>query len=178
MRWAFWRKPPPVALAAQPASAAPSRFPALAALVGATALAALVPTVQRWEGREHRAYRDIVGVWTICDGDTKNVRPGQVATEAECDVRLERQLIAHAKPVLKCVPALRDRPYALAASASLAYNIGPAGFCRSTAARRFNAGNWRGGCDAFLMWNRAGGRVIRGLTNRRKSERLICLRDA
>lgn len=125
-----------------------------------------------------KAYADIVGVLTICDGDTKGVRPGMVETEAGCTARLERQLVAHAKPVLSCVPALRDerRTNQLVASVSLAYNIGTAGFCRSTAARRFNAGNWRGGCDAFLLWNKAGGRPVRGLTLRRERERALCLK--
>ena len=125
-----------------------------------------------------RAYRDLVGVVTICDGDTNNVRMGQVETQAGCTARLERQLVAHAKPVLACVPALAHpaRQSQLVASVSLAYNIGTTGFCRSTAARRFNAGNWRGGCDAFLMWNRAGGRVVRGLTLRRERERALCLK--
>lgn len=124
------------------------------------------------------AYADIVGVWTICDGDTKNVRPGMVETQAGCRDRLERQLIAHAKPVLRCVPDLArpERQNQLVASVSLAYNIGTSGFCRSTAARRFNAGNWRGGCDAFLMWNKAGGRVVRGLALRRERERALCLK--
>jgi lysozyme len=161
-----------------------SRYPALAAIIGVAAAAILVPTVSQWEGRELRAYRDVVGVLTICDGDTNNVRPGQVATEAECDARLERQLIAHATPILEgfggkpCAPSLKDKPNALAASASLAYNIGVASYCRSTAARRFRAGDIAGGCDAFLMWRFAGGREIRGLLNRRKAERTICLRDA
>ena len=153
-------------------------FLGLIALIGAGAAAILVPTVQQWEGREHVPYQDIVKVWTVCDGDTSNVVPGQVQTDAQCDARLERQLIAHAKPVLACVPQLKDKPNALAASVSLAYNIGTTGFCRSTAAARFRAGNVRGGCDAFLAWRYAGGREIRGLLNRRKSERLICLRDA
>lgn len=124
------------------------------------------------------AYADIVGVWTICDGDTKNVRPGMVETQAGCRDRLERQLVAHAKPVLSCVPDLArpERQNQLVASVSLAYNIGTRGFCRSTAARRFNAGNWRGGCDAFLMWNKAGGRVVRGLVLRRERERALCLK--
>jgi lysozyme len=125
-----------------------------------------------------RAYADIVGVQTICDGDTKGVRAGMVETEAGCTARLERQLLAHAAPVLKCVPALGrpERQSQLVASVSLAYNIGTGGFCRSTAARRFNAGDWRGGCDAFLMWNRAGGRPVRGLTLRRQRERALCLK--
>lgn len=164
--------------AKDPAPPAPSRFPALTALIGAAAVLVAVPTVQGWEGRENVPYRDIVGIWTVCDGDTKNVVPGQRQSDAQCDARLERQLIAHARPVLACVPSLKDRPNALAASVSLAYNIGPSGFCRSTAAKRLRAGNVRGGCDAFLMWNKAGGRVVRGLDRRRRAEREICLRDA
>jgi lysozyme len=171
---------------------------ALVALVGATAAAALAVMIPHDEsGRkvnasvtpagdlvvDHvsgpqylRAYADIVGVWTICDGDTKNVRPGMVETEAGCAKRLERQLIAHAKPVLACVPGLKGRDNQLVASVSLAYNIGTSGFCGSTAARRFNAGDWRGGCDAFLRWNKAGGREVRGLTLRRQRERALCLK--
>jgi lysozyme len=54
----------------------------------------------------------------------------------------------------------------------------PAGFCGSTAARRFRAGDVRGGCDAFLAWNKAGGRVVAGLAKPAPAERQICLRDA
>lgn len=170
----FWRREKPQP-ASQPKSSA--KFAGLTALIGAAAAAVLIPTVQQWEGTRYVPYRDVVGVLTVCTGDTKNVVPGRRYTKAECEERLERQLIAHAKPVLQCVPMLRDHPNALAASASLAYNVGPSAFCRSTVARRFNAGNIRGGCDAMLMWKYAGGRVVRGLVNRRNAERLICLKD-
>lgn len=153
------------------------RFPALAALIGAACCAVAVPTVQGWEGRELVPYQDIVGIWTVCDGDTKGVDPRAVQTHAQCDARLERQLIAHAKPVLACVPQIADRPNVLAASISLAYNIGPKAFCSSSAARYFRAGYYGEGCDRFLLWNKAGGRVVRGLARRRAAEREICLRD-
>jgi len=149
----------------------------LVALIGAGAALILVPFVGQWEGNELVPYKDIVGIWTNCQGNTKNVDPNKVMTPEECETVNEQQLIAHAKPVMACVPGLtRNRPNQLAASVSLAYNIGTTGFCRSTVARRFNAGNWRGGCDAFLMWDKAGGRRIRGLTRRRQAEREICLR--
>lgn len=173
---------------------------ALVALVGASAaiaLATMIPKdesgrtveatvteagelqVRHISGRQYlQAYADIVGVLTICDGDTQNVRRGMVETEEGCTKRLERQLVAHAEPVLRCVPALGrpEREHQLVASVSLAYNIGTGGFCRSTAARRFNAGDWRGGCDAFLMWRFAGGKEVRGLRLRRERERDLCLR--
>jgi lysozyme len=152
-----------------------AKYAALTALIGAGAVAVLVPEVQRWEGYREVPYKDIVGIATVCWGDTKNVQGPQ--TRAQCEERLERQLIAHAKPVVECVPGLTRKPNATAAAVSLAYNIGTAGFCRSTVARRFNQGRWREGCDAMLLWNKAGGRVVRGLVNRRNAERKICLRD-
>lgn len=149
----------------------------LAALIGAAAALLLAPMVQKYEGRRNVPYKDIVGIWTVCDGDTKNVTPGQRQTNAECDARLEQQLIAHAKPVMDCVPVLANHPNQLAASVSLAYNIGPSGFCRSTVAKRFNQRQWAAACDAFLAWNKAGGRAVDGLTRRRQGERAVCLRE-
>jgi lysozyme len=42
-------------------------------------------------------------------------------------------------------------------------------------ARKFNSGDVQGACDAFLLWDKAGGIRWRGLTNRRKAERSLCL---
>lgn len=177
--------PPPSATVAPPKpverptpGAKPNpKFAGLIAVIGAAATAIAVPIVQQWEGTELVPYRDVVGIWTVCTGDTKNVEPGRAYTKAECEERLERQLIAHAKPVVACVPQLKDNPNALAASVSLAYNIGPTAFCRSSLATKFRQGDIKGGCDGFLAWRFAGGREIRGLVNRRNSERQICLRD-
>lgn len=158
----------------------PARLPRLVGMIGIAAAAIVAPFVSSWESgdKEHLvAYRDIVGVWTICDGDTANVKPGMVETPAGCEVRYDRQLTAHAGPVLACTPGLKGHPDQLAAAISLAYNIGTTGYCRSTVARRFNAGDWPGACDAFLMWNKAGGRVVQGLVNRRRAERDLCRKD-
>lgn len=154
-----------------------ARGTALTILLGsAVAAAGLMASIPQDEGERLGAYRDIVGIWTICNGDTSGVQPGQVATKAECQERLERQLVAHASPVIACTPGLKGRDNQAWAAVSLAYNIGTGAYCRSTVARRFNAGDWRGGCDAFLMWNKAGGRVIRGLDDRRRRERAICMK--
>lgn len=160
----------------------PPRKGTLAALVGTAAAALLMIVVPQFEGTETRAYRDIAGVWTICNGDTANVRPGQVESVQGCQVRLARQLEAHAAPVLACVPQLKapGRDQQRAAAVSLAYNIGTAAFCRSTTAARFRASDWRGGCDAMMAWNKArvNGRLVpvKGLTTRRAAERAICLK--
>ncbi|MGZ8347245.1 MAG: lysozyme [Allosphingosinicella sp.] len=152
----------------------------LAALIGLPAAGALMAAIAAFEGYAPQPYADLAGIPTVCWGDTAKVEPGRTYSRAECEARLERQALAHVAPVLECVPQLRGRDSQLIAAGSLAYNIGPRAFCRSTAARRFRTGDWRGGCNAFMAWNKAhvGGRLVevRGLTHRRRIERDLCLR--
>lgn len=160
-------------------AAAPTPKPkkTLIGLIGAGAAAALTATLVLWEGNAPVGYVDIAGVPTACFGDTNNVVVGKRYSDAECRQRLEDQAIKHVEPVLACTPSLRGHDDQLVAAASLAYNIGTGAYCKSTVDRRFDAGDWKGACDAFLMWNRAGGKVVRGLQNRRQYERNICLKN-
>lgn len=126
-----------------------------------------------------RAYRDVVGVWTICDGLTAGVKAGATETREGCMRRLEAELVDVAEHMILCVPTLREpgRDYQRWAIVSLAYNAGWSAICSSSAARHFRARDWRAGCDAILLWDRAGRplRRLRGLTLRRQRERQICL---
>ena len=121
------------------------------------------------------AYRDIIGVPTACDGITSGVRLGMTFKPVQCDAMLERELIAHAAPIVKCVPKLYGRAHQIIAAVSLTYNIGTGGFCKSSIAKLWNAGHWRAGCDRFALFDKAGGRVVRGLVLRRARERAECL---
>ncbi|KVE34285.1 lysozyme [Burkholderia sp. TSV86] len=153
----------------------------LAGVVGAAAAALLVSMVPRFEGLELVARADPIGIITACYGDTKDVHAGQRFTLDKCRARLEQRLVEHAEPVLRCTPGLKGHAYQLAAAVSFAYNVGPAAYCGSTAAKRFNAGDWRGGCRALnesdngrLQWVTAGGHVLPGLVKRRAEERALC----
>jgi lysozyme len=142
-----------------------------AVMAGASAL------IGQWEGLRERPYRDLVGIATVCYGETRV--PMRRYTRAECDMLLATALRDDLAPsLLRIVPTLADRPGPFVASLSLAWNIGAGAYARSTVARRFRAGDWRGGCDAFLMWNKAGGKVIAGLARRRAAERRLCLAGA
>jgi lysozyme len=147
----------------------------LKATVGATAAALLLSYVPQFEGVILRGYKDPIGIVTACSGHTLTAVLGRPYTEAECQVLLEQDLVEHAGPVLECVPDLAGHPYQLASSVSLAFNIGTPKFCRSTAAKRFNAGDWPGACDAMTWWRKAGGVVYPGLVKRRSIERDLCL---
>jgi lysozyme len=131
-------------------------------------------TIQHVRGKQYlTAYRDIVGIPTICDGDTKGVRMGMTVTPEECNRRLESQLIAHAEPIIKCAPGLYGRPNQAIAVVSLGYNIGTTGVCRSSVVAKINAGDWAGASNAILLYNRAGEKVNRGLAARRAREKAI-----
>lgn len=145
----------------------------LTASIGAAALG-LIAVVSQFEGKSNDPYLDIVNVPTVCYGETQTEM--RYYSDAECEDMLAGSLVKYADAVLKRNPELKGHDAQVLAASSLTYNIGQSAYSRSTVARRFSQGRWREACDAFLMWNKAGGRPIRGLTIRRKKEREICLR--
>lgn len=144
-----------------------------------TVMAAAVALVGAWEGVRTLAYRDIVGVPTVCFGETRGVKMGDRYTMEECRTMLGDALVEFETGMRKCLSnpdAIPDKPYV--AFLSLSYNIGTGAFCKSTVARKANAGDIRGACNAIPAWNKAGGKVVKGLVNRRAEEREICLQGA
>lgn len=167
----------------QPAPAArdgarPGKKTIAGVMGGAAIAAALMGALTTLEGNKNVGYRDIVGIPTNCMGNTRNVVVGKYYPPAECDRINEEQAVAHAEIVRKCTPRIEGNQ--LQAAVLLAYNIGGSAYCKSTVARRFNAArtnaDLRAACDGFLAWNRAGGRVIKGLVNRRAFERSLCVK--
>jgi len=127
-------------------------------------------------------YRDSVGVPTICYGATAadHVDLSKVYTKAQCEDMLGKDLPKYDAPLKRCLkpevynalPAHRH-----AALVSLSYNVGGSAVCHSSIVRYLNSGNVKAACDAFLLYDRAGGRVLQGLVNRRQSERALCLQE-
>ncbi|XHB99340.1 lysozyme [Nitratireductor sp. ac15] len=145
-------------------------------LVGGV-LAAAIAFVGGWEGLRLYSYKDVVGVWTACYGETRGIKPGMKFTKAQCDKQFAARLVEFETGMRRCLKQPDTLPQeTYLAFLSLSYNIGTNAFCRSTVVRRANSGNLRGACDAMTMWNRGGGRVIQGLVNRRADERKLCLK--
>lgn len=131
-----------------------------------------------FEGLRTVAYMDPVGIPTYCFGETQRsdgsrVQIGDRATIDECKEMLVERVQEFGAGVDGCVigPLMPDRK---AAYTSLAYNIGIGAFCKSSIARKHNTGDLAGACDAFLLYNKAGGVVWPGLNKRREKEREIC----
>lgn len=107
--------------------------------------------------------------WTIGWGATgPGIGPGSVWTQQQCNARLESDVARHARDV---AIALGDAPTTQAqfdALVSFHYNTGA--IARSTLLRRHLAGDYRAAAEEFARWNRAGGRVLKGLVRRRAAE--------
>lgn len=141
------------------------------------ALPLALTLIKGFEGCRLKAYRDIVGVWTIGWGETLGVKPGMVWTQEQADAQLERRVTAFMAKVLAACPQLHlEPPQRLAACTSLAYNIGIGGFTASSVCRLTKRGEYARAADSFLLWNKAGGRVIAGLARRRRAERALFLK--
>lgn len=154
----------------------------LAAVVGTFAAAALLAVVARFEGLEQTPYLDPVGILTVCYGDTNDIEQRRYST-AECKLRLDRQLVAHGEPVLRCTPQISGNDYFTIAAISFAYNIGANAYCNSDAAKYFRAGEFAKACRSINesdsgkpQWVTAKGKVLPGLVKRRAEERAICER--
>lgn len=149
--------------------------------IGATAGALSIATavVSQFEGYRPSAYRDPVGIPTICYGHTATARMGQTHSQARCEELLAGDL-GHAFDTLERHTARPQPPKRKAALASFIYNVGEGAFARSTLRKKLNAGNVRGACNELTRWVYADGRKLRGLVKRRAAERKLCLaeRDA
>jgi lysozyme len=127
------------------------------------------------EGNVLTAYRDSVGIWTIGCGHTSaagapKVVPGLKITAAESDEILSRDLAKFEAAVSNAVRILLNQNE-LDALVSLAFNIGGGAFANSTLVRKLNAGDRAGAANQFLVWDKAGGKILKGLSTRREAER-------
>ena len=125
------------------------------------------------EGYRGEAYRDAVGIPTIGFGETAGVKMGDKTTPVRSLVQLLKSTNRHADAIRKCI-AVPLYQHEFDAYVSLSYNIGPGAFCQSTLVKKLNAGDYAGACEEIKRWNRAGGKVLPGLTKRREQEYRLC----
>ena len=141
---------------------------------GATVTAVAVALITGFEGVRTVAYRDSVGVATVCIGETKNVHMGDHYTKQQCFDMLGARLPDYEQAMDKCLKhpdALPDASFV--ALLSFSYNLGTN--CAWSVYRDINAGNLSQGCLDMLGFDHAGGHVLAGLKTRREKESALCL---
>ena len=115
------------------------------------------------------AYQDVVGVWTIAYGFTKDVKEGDKMTKEEAEYVLQEEMIEYEGYIndLVEVPLEQNQFDALV---SWVYNLGSGNLQSSTMLRVLNEGKYDEVPAQIRRWNKAGGKVFDGLVRRREAE--------
>ena len=134
-----------------------------------------VDLVVSFEGYSSTPYRCAAGVWTIGFGTTRYPDGRRVTgddpecTREQAEAWLHHELEKCERAVIKyCKPYLNGMQRA--ALSSFVYNLGSGAFKASTLRRRINSNDWEDVPFQLSRWNKAGGRVLRGLSRRRTAE--------
>ena len=137
-----------------------------------------VNLIKEFEGLRLNAYRDPVGIPTIGYGHTKSVKMGQSITKNEAETLLRKDLDTKYFPYVKKLPTFKSLNQNQTDSlVSFVYNLGSGAIGSSTGiGKALRNKDWRKAADELLKWNRAGGKVLKGLVRRRKKERELFLK--
>ena len=148
-----------------------------------TAIALASVLVAGFEGRRLHAYQDTGGVWTLCDGHTRGVKSGDIATPGQCDEYRKADLLEANAELDRCTSAqltVNQR----AAFIDFIYNIGGMKFCAGSVARKINSHDIKGACKAIGLYQFVAGKDCRlkgsncaGITKRRADEVALCWPD-
>jgi lysozyme len=142
---------------------------------GTIAAAVAISLIGGFEGYRSTAYQDVIGVWTACQGLTKGIKKGMTFTKSECDAKFIAAIQEHEEGMRGCLKtpdAIPIRTYI--AMVSLTYNIGVGGFCKSSLPRKLDQKLYSSACETLDSFNKAGGKIWAGLTNRRNKEKAFC----
>ncbi|MGE9796866.1 lysozyme [Acinetobacter baumannii] len=139
-----------------------------------------VDLISGFEDTRFKAYDDGVGIWTIGTGTTVypngvKVKQGDTCTPEQAKAYFKHDLAKFEKTVNESVtvPLNQNQFDALV---SLTYNIGSGAFNNSTLLKKLNKGDYQGAAEQFLVWNKADGKVMKGLVRRREAERALFLK--
>jgi lysozyme len=138
--------------------------------------------IKHYEGLRTKAYLDSVGVATIGYGHTKGVKLGMMITETKAEELLKQDLEYFENKVLDLVKVnlLQNQFDALV---SFVFNVGEGNLKKSTLLKKLNKTIYfrqqelEDIANEFLKWDKAGGKVLPGLTKRRQAERMMFLKS-
>jgi lysozyme len=136
--------------------------------------------IKYFEGLRTKAYLDSVGIPTIGYGHTKGVKLGMMITETKAEELLKKDLEYFENKVLDLVKVnlLQNQFDALV---SFTFNLGEGSLKKSTLLKKLNSTVFfrkeelESIANEFLKWNKAGGKVLTGLTKRRIAEKMMFL---
>ena len=128
-----------------------------------------IELIKQFEGCRLKAYQDSVGVWTIGYGHTESVEEGMEISQHQADIMLGSDLVKYANYINEYVTVSLN-PNQFDALTSWVYNLGPGNLKSSTMLKVLNEGNYDDVPFQIKRWNKAGGKVLKGLVRRREAE--------
>ena len=128
-----------------------------------------IELIKYFEGCELEAYKCAAGGWTIGYGHIKGVTPESVITQEQAEQMLGEELNEYESYINDMVttPLSQNQFDALV---SWVYNLGGGNLKASTLLKVLNSGDFNGVPAQLMRWNKAGGKVLEGLTRRRQAE--------
>lgn len=152
-----------------------ARWVVAALSVSAAGLASLAHD----EGTVSKVYLDVVNIPTVCMGTTAGLTHkdvGRVLTDLECNARNKAAVQSAERAVKAAVKVpLTQQQYDVLVS--FTYNVGNAAMQGSTMLKYLNAGECQAAAAQMLRWDKAKGRVVRGLTLRRQRDAAAMAED-
>lgn len=139
-----------------------------------------IKMLRHHEGVRFKPYQDAIGLWTVgvghLIGDGKTLPDGwnKTFTSGEVDEILRRDLARFEAGVERLCPVglTQSRFDALV---SISFNFGLGTLQRSSIRMKHNREDFEGAADAFLLYTKAGGKILKGLVTRRNDERAVYL---
>ena len=128
-----------------------------------------IDLIKHFEGCELEAYKCPAGVWTIGYGHIKGVKEGMTITEQQAEEMLKSELNEYEGYINNLVTTELNQNQ-FDAMVSWVYNLGGGNLKASTLLKVLNAGDYAGVPAQMMRWNKAGGKVLEGLTRRRQAE--------
>lgn len=138
--------------------------------------------IAKWEGCYLKAYLDPIGIPTIGYGTTKyengvKVKLGDTITKERALALLQLQAQEHANTIFSYVKVeLNQNQYD--ALASFQYNLGRHILKNSSLLAYINLKQWQKAANEMKLYNKAGGKVLQGLVNRRAEEASLFLKES
>ena len=135
-----------------------------------------IALIKRFEGYLNKPYLCPAGIPTIGFGTTaypsgkKVLLSDPPITMTEACFFLKNDLIRFENAINKAV-TVSITQHQFDSLCSFVYNVGVGAFMDSTLLKKINAGEYAG--DELLRWNKAGGKVLAGLTERRHAEKVL-----
>ncbi len=131
-----------------------------------------IDLIKHFEGCRLEAYEDAVAVPTIAYGRIKDVKMGDSCTQAQAEAWLDEELHEYEGYINDAVTvALTQNQFD--SLVSWVYNLGPSNLKSSTMLKVLNKEQYADVPEQIQRWNKAGGKVLEGLTKRRNAEALL-----